>query len=539
MKKFKNLNISSKLAIFLNFTLLVFIGIFVAVEVNIQKKNLQESFYTSMQKLTEQMAIKISSSLRWRKSGGISYAYNDIVSQSDSLVASLVAFSREGDVINSYSSKKFYPYDFKEDIKEYVKTGKEIIKSNDDYFIVVTPVLFDKDKRNIGALGVAWSTHDINIKIRSSLKTTILFFFVILVALFIATNFFIKQIISNPLKEFILSIDNLSSGKITSKITYIDRVDEIGQMAQSIEKYKEDMIVKTKKEQEEKEIAIKKHSNLLAFAMQFENTINNLINFVSDIALKNEVIAKTLANNTKYNNEQIVNLVESSKIVINNSNKVTDSMLQMKNSIADINTKNLSADFCTKEAVKQSLLANNILDGFVEAEKHINGIVNLIRKFSKQINLLSLNAKIEAEKANESGRGFSVIAQEIKILASQSDKSTEEIDQSISSMHTVTEDVINVIEKIFNKITEISQISKEISSSVTRQHQYGENVSNNLQLVQASVHNINDNINRISLSSTNIETVVNTIVETSNQLVEHTHILKQNLSLFLNEIRSI
>ena len=81
------------------------------------------------------------------------------------------------------------------------------------------------------------------------------------------------------------------------------------------------------------------------------------------------------------------------------------------------------------------------------AAQQIGEVVKLITAIAEQTNLLALNATIEAARAGEAGRGFAVVASEVKSLASQTAKATDEISCHISGIQSATQDSVNAIKE--------------------------------------------------------------------------------------------
>lgn len=105
--------------------------------------------------------------------------------------------------------------------------------------------------------------------------------------------------------------------------------------------------------------------------------------------------------------------------------------------------------------------ANSMAAELAEKSEHIGRIISTITEISRQTNLLALNASIEAARAGEQGKGFSVVASEIRNLATSARASTEEVKQMIQETKQVT---ANVIETMTSVVVETSSGLEEIAS---------------------------------------------------------------------------
>jgi methyl-accepting chemotaxis protein len=99
----------------------------------------------------------------------------------------------------------------------------------------------------------------------------------------------------------------------------------------------------------------------------------------------------------------------------------------------------------------------------------IGQVIGAIRAIAEQTNLLALNATIEAARAGEAGRGFAVVASEVKALASQTSAATEEIAGYVSEIQIASANVVNAFEGIINGLTEIEGATNSIAASVEEQ----------------------------------------------------------------------
>lgn len=106
---------------------------------------------------------------------------------------------------------------------------------------------------------------------------------------------------------------------------------------------------------------------------------------------------------------------------------------------------------------------NTVVAELVEASQRIGGVVKLISQIAAQTNLLALNATIEAARAGEVGRGFGVVATEVKSLSQQTAKATDQIRREITAVRVAAQSTAEMVGSMSQRISEMSEISSHVS----------------------------------------------------------------------------
>ncbi|MEP9368688.1 PAS domain-containing methyl-accepting chemotaxis protein [Xanthobacter sp. VNH20] len=209
----------------------------------------------------------------------------------------------------------------------------------------------------------------------------------------------------------------------------------------------------------------------------------------------------------------------SSTQTSSNVQAVASGAEEMAASVREIGNRVTEAHRMSAEAVKHSETTTDIVSGLVGAVQKIGEVTRIITTIAEQTNLLALNATIEAARAGDSGRGFSVVATEVKSLASQTAKATDEISVQISAVQAATQEAANAINLTSTTISQINEISSHIASAVEEQSSVTREMSQNMQVAADNVQGVMNNMHAIAGSTKLVDTAARQVREASRALV--------------------
>jgi methyl-accepting chemotaxis protein len=148
---------------------------------------------------------------------------------------------------------------------------------------------------------------------------------------------------------------------------------------------------------------------------------------------------------------------------------LTDVSMDLSATIAEIGRSAMQSAQGSKAAVDLAERASAEIGQLAQGSESIGGVVEIIRSIASQTNLLALNATIEAARAGEMGRGFSVVASEVKTLSAQTARATDDVSAQVASMQAASARSLQVIRDIAQAMRQIDEMTDAIAVAVHQQ----------------------------------------------------------------------
>jgi len=162
----------------------------------------------------------------------------------------------------------------------------------------------------------------------------------------------------------------------------------------------------------------------------------------------------------------------------------------------------------------------------------------LIQNVARQTNLLALNAAIEAARAGELGRGFTVVAAEVKELATQTSEATEEISGQIEAMLNAAGVVITAIEAVGKVIGEVDEMASAISLSIEEQTAATSEIARSVAGAAGGVSNVSQHISEVGDDAQTTGVVAGRVLSAATVLSEQAQAMQRDVETFIAQMRA-
>ncbi|MFA7430494.1 MAG: methyl-accepting chemotaxis protein [Rhodospirillaceae bacterium] len=351
----------------------------------------------------------------------------------------------------------------------------------------------------------------------------------------------IGRSVTRPIVSMTGVMHTLAGGDTSIAIPGTDRSDEVGEMAEAVQVFKDNMIKADQlaaEQQREHEARNRRAETVTRLTSEFDSTVGSVLGAVSSAATEMEATAGTMSSTADQTSHQASAVAAAAEEAAANVQTVASSAEELSASIQEISRQVARSTEIAGAAVTKATHTHEQVKGLASAASKIGEVVDLITDIADQTNLLALNATIEAARAGDAGKGFAVVANEVKNLASQTAKATEEISRQIKAVQDETQEAVEAINEITEVIASMNEIATTIASAVEQQGAATSEIARNVEEAAAGTGEVTANIVGVNQGAGETGSAAGEVLEASRELSQQADTLKNVVEKFLRDVRA-
>jgi methyl-accepting chemotaxis protein len=332
----------------------------------------------------------------------------------------------------------------------------------------------------------------------------------------------------------------LANGDLTVEVPHGGR-DEVSAMATAMEVFKRNAVTTRElenKQREAHEQRERRHQTIEENIRKFEDKIGSLLHALTTASQQLSAAAKSMLDTAEETSQQAAAVAAASEQATQGVQTVASAAEELSSTVEAISQQITETSDTAGRAVDEARRTDAIVRGLADGAAKIGEVVQLIQAIAGQTNLLALNATIEAARAGEAGRGFAIVASEVKALANQTGKATDDVAAHVAAIQRATREAVEAINAIGAIINEVSHISVSVSAAMHEQGATTSEIARSTQHAAQGTHQVSRSIEVVSQAASQTGKVASEVLTAAGHLRNQADDLREEVNRFLGRIRA-
>ena len=340
-----------------------------------------------------------------------------------------------------------------------------------------------------------------------------------------------------PLTAMTLAMTRLADNQTSIEIPGVGRADEIGEMADAVEVFRQGaiengrLVALNTREQANKD---RQKAVMDQYTQDFGTTVAGVMVSLGKSASDMSKAATDMAEAATQTRESSISAVEGANSSSRDLNSVAVAAEQMAASINEISNQVAHVTAAVTKAVDRATVTDAKVAGLAQAADRIGDVVRIITDIAGQTNLLALNATIEAARAGDAGKGFAVVAGEVKALANQTAKATEQIGAQIVAIRGATSEAVDAVREVGEAIGQVESVAAAIAAAVEQQAAATLEISGSVQTVTMAIAGAARSMQEVLTIAERTDTTSHTVLAAAGTVGQTADTLRVEVNDFLS-----
>ena len=395
--------------------------------------------------------------------------------------------------------------------------------------------------------GLGWAvvlgeSPDTVFDVMDAVKKSMIVSFASLVFLMTLVSIWMGILAARPLKKATATMGELTNGNLDVSIDGSQSKDEFGDVSRALQVFKDSMIktreLAAKQEELKREAELDKKQGMAMLANDFDSRTSGIIQALASAATEMQATAHQMTNSSA-NTAAASSIVAAAateadsnvQTVASAAEELSASSSEIAKQISNVAQKSTRASHEAQNTSREVSELNTLADSIGE-------VVGAIKGIAEQTNLLALNATIEAARAGEAGKGFAVVADEVKKLAMETAQKTEQIDERVGRIQQAIRTSVEAVQRIISDVKQIDEATTTVASAVEEQNAATAEIGRNVSEASTGTQQVAQTIVEVQRNAEETGQAASTVLEAAGELAKISNDLKEQVDGFLDEIRN-
>ena len=372
-----------------------------------------------------------------------------------------------------------------------------------------------------------------------------------------------RRTVTRPLSEVVGALNRLADGDTGATVDY-DGGDEIGDVARAFRSFKQKTLElqRLQREQRDQErqaaeearraeqaearaaderrrqLEQERRRATLELADMLEDSVKEVADTLASTTAELATTARSMSSTADETARRAAAVAAASEQTSANMQTAASATEQMAGSVQEISRQVQLSTTVAQNGVDAAKRTGAVVASLAEGARRIGDVITVIGDIAEQTNLLALNATIESARAGDGGKGFAIVASEVKALASQTGKATEEIRAQIANMQQITDQTVSSIEGVESAIGQIHDAVASISAAIEQQSAATQDISNNVQQASTSTGEVSRNVSGVNDAAAETGSASAQVLASSKELSQRAETLRSQTDKILGDLRA-
>ncbi|AMJ60084.1 hypothetical protein AXW83_07025 [Bosea sp. PAMC 26642] len=349
--------------------------------------------------------------------------------------------------------------------------------------------------------------------------------------------------VARPIAGLSHALAGVAAGRTDLRIPGAQRKDEIGAIAGSVQRIRENMIEEERarlREREERDDEEQRQRGALLadLASDLERSILSVTTAISAAAGELGLTANDLSDSAHQTQVNAGTVHQSTSRAVFSMSSIEEAARDLRLAIDRLDDDVQTSDRSARSARDYADEMGTIVDSLASGAARVSDVIGLISDIAAQTNLLALNATIEAARAGEAGRGFAVVASEVKGLSGQTARAIEDISRQIAGMNEATGATVDAIAGIRGMIGGLSDAMQRTAKTMRHQHGVTHAIVADVGVATDEFSRIGDATSLVSSASQQTSEAAAAVLRASSDLAGLAQSLKSRVDQFILQVRA-